>query len=69
MIYIFKTSVTTKNQVEKLEPHINRILTSEKWSFDLEDCDKVLRIDCEENIAMEITDLLSTHKFYCEELE
>ena len=65
----FKTSVKTKNQVEKLKPHINQILLNEKWNFDLEDCDKILRIDSEENIVLEVIDLLNIHKFYCEELE
>jgi hypothetical protein len=69
MIYIFKTSIQTKHQVRKLKPHINTILPAEKWSFDLEDCDKILRIDSDENIVLRITDLLQVHNFYCEELQ
>ncbi len=69
MIYVFKTSVKTKNQVRKLRPHIESALPNEKWNFDLGDCDKILRIDSEENIVMKITDLLNVHKFFCEELE
>ena len=66
MIYVFKTSVKTKNQVKKLKPHINEIPPGD---FDVEDCDKILRIDSQENIGLKITGLLSSHKFYCEELE
>ena len=69
MIYVFKTSVKTKNQVKKLKPGISKIIPNEKWNFDLEDCDKILRIDSEENIVLKITGLLNIHKFYCEELE
>ena len=69
MIYVFKTSVKTKNQAKKLKPHIDKILPNEKWNFDLEDCDKILRIDSEENIVLKVIDLLSIHKFYCAELE
>ena len=69
MIYVFKTFVKTKKQVKKLKPHINKIVPSEKWNFDLEDRDKILRIDCEENIVLKIVDLLNIHKFNCEELE
>jgi hypothetical protein len=69
MIYVFKTVVKTKKQVKKLKPHINKIVPSEKWNFDLEDCDKILRIDCEENIVLKIVELLNIHKFNCEELE
>ena len=69
MIYVFKTSVKTKTQVKHLKPHINSMLPNEKWNFDLEDCDNILRIDSEENIVLKTIDLLSVHKFYCEELE
>ena len=69
MIYVFKTSVRNKNQVKKLKPDINKILPNEKWNFDLDDRDRILRIDSDENIVLRITDLLGVHKFYCEELE
>ena len=69
MIYIFKTSVKTKIQVKKLKPHIDKTLPNEKWNFDLGDCDRILRIESEENIVLKITDLLNLHKIYCEELE
>jgi hypothetical protein len=69
MIYVFKTSVKTKVQARKLEPHIDKVLPNAKWNFDLDDCDKILRIDSEENIVLKITDLLNVHNIYCEELE
>jgi hypothetical protein len=69
MIYIFKTTVKTKNQVKKLKPYINKILQNKKWNFDIGDCDKILRIDSEENIILPIINLLKIHNFYCEELE
>jgi hypothetical protein len=69
MIYVFKTSVKTKIQAKKLKPHIDNVLSKAKWNFDLEDRDKILRIDSEENIVLKIIDLLNIHKFYCEELE
>jgi hypothetical protein len=69
MIYVFKTSVKTKKQVKELKPHINGALPNEKWNFDLSDCDKILRIDSEENIVLRIIHLLNIHKFDCEELK
>jgi hypothetical protein len=69
MIYVFKTSVKTKIQAKKLKPHIDKILSKAKWNFDLEDCDKILRIDSEENIVPEIKSLLKDHDSVCEELE
>lgn len=69
MIYVFKTSVKTKMQAKKLKPHIDKLLSNAHWNFDLDDCDKILRIDSEENIVIEITGLLNIHQFNCEELE
>lgn len=69
MIYVFKTSVKTKVQARKLKPHIDKILPIAKWNFDLDDCDKILGIDSEENIVWKITGLLNIHNFHCEELE
>ena len=68
MIFVFKTFVKTKIQIKKLNPNIEKILLNAKGNFDLEDTDKILRIDSEENIVLKIIDLLSIHKFYYEEV-
>lgn len=68
MIFVFKTSVKTKIQVKKLKPHIDKILPNVKWNFDLEDCDKILRIESGENIVLRTIDLLNSHSYSCEEL-
>ncbi len=69
MIYVFKTSVAKKKHVRQLSTFLNTLLQQSKWNFDLEDCDKILRIDSEENMVLQIIDLLHIHKFNCEELE
>ena len=69
MIFVFKTSVNTKMQVKKLKPHIDQRLPKAKWNFDLQDIDKILRIDSDENIVLIIMDLLILHNYCCEELE
>ena len=69
MIYVFKTSVKTKTEAKCLKPHIDKILPNAKWNFDLDDCDKILRIDSKENVVLKIIDLLNVHKYSCEELE
>ena len=69
MIFVFKTSVKTKMQANKLKPHIDNILPKAKWNVDLKDCDKILRIDSNQNIVMPIKNLLKIHQFYCEELD
>jgi len=69
MIFVFKTSVKTKMQLKKLKPHIDNILPKAKWNFDLADCDKILRIESNENIVLPIKNLLKIHTFTCEELD
>ncbi len=69
MIFVFKTSVKTKIQIKKLKPHIDKILPKAKWNFDLNDRDKILRIDSEVNIVSAIINLLKSHNFLCAELE
>jgi hypothetical protein len=69
MIFVFKTSVKTKMQAKKLKLHIDKILPTAKWNFDLADIDKILRVDSEENVVLKIIDLLNIHNYSCEELE
>ncbi|MBW8361462.1 MAG: hypothetical protein K0M56_04670 [Kaistella sp.] len=69
MIFVFRTSVRTKLQARKLKSSLNKILPNAQWNFDLEDCDKILRIESEDNIVLEITDLLHSQNFVCEELQ
>lgn len=68
MIYVFKTSVKTKKSVQKLTPFLNTSLQQSKWNFDLEDCDKILRIDSPTEISETVTKLLHDKGFDCEEL-
>lgn len=50
MIYVFKTSVQTKLELESLTASLNELLLNAKWNFDLEDCDNILRIDSDIDI-------------------
>lgn len=69
MIYVFKTSVKKKSEVRKLKPALSSILPAEKWNFDLDDCDRILRIDSDKETVPKIINLLSAHKIDVEELE
>lgn len=69
MIFVFKTSVNSNMQIEKLKPHMENILPNAKWNFDLEDIDKILRVDSDENVVLVIIELLTIHNYSCEELE
>lgn len=68
MIFVFKTSVKTKRQVQQLKPHIDSVLPYAKWNFDLADIDHILRVASEEPVALEVIALLQVHNYCCEEL-
>lgn len=69
MIYVFRTTVRTRKQVNQLKPHLDKILPGSRTNFDLMDCDKILRIESQENITASIKNVLREHHFECEELE
>jgi len=68
MIYVFKTSVKRKKDIEKLKPNLTKLLPLTKWNFDLEDCDKILRIESQNEITNLIIKELQRCGFHCEEL-
>lgn len=67
-MYVFKTSVKTKKAIRQLRPGLNALLVQSKWNFDLEDCDNILRIDTQNEVAATIIKLLQNYGFDCEEL-
>ena len=69
MIIIFKTSVLNKSHISKLKPHLDNVIKNGKWNFDLEDCDKILRIESEIKKKKKVISLLDQHEFECVELE
>lgn len=69
MIYVLKTSIKTKKEVQQLSHFLSKLLHMEKWNFDLEDCDKILRIDSQTNIKETVIVGLNNRGFECEELE
>jgi hypothetical protein len=66
MIFVFKTSVKTKRAANRLSPFLNELFTVGKWNFDLEDCDKILRVDCDSEIALRVIALLQANRFQCD---
>lgn len=66
MIYVFKTSVDSKTKFESASVLLDQLLPQSQWNFDLEDCDNILRVDSELNVA----ELLQNNTLFdCIELE
>ena len=51
MVEVFKTTVEKQSQARLLIDLICLVFTGYQASFDLEDCDKVLRITCEGSVV------------------
>ena len=66
MVEVFKTNVQEAGQSEML---INQLLLhfpGSKISFDLEDCDRILRIAERRIIPEKVIALLTTQGYHCE---
>ena len=70
MIHVFRTSVETPEQVQQVGPVLSGCLgTATEWNFDLEDCDRILRVVGGEHNTIELCKtVLQSNGFLCEEL-
>ena len=67
-VSVFRTNIQVKDRIT-LSSILNKIPSVQKWNTDLEDFDKILRIESFEDIAETIINILSHHGFQIEELE
>lgn len=65
-VEVFKTSVREDIQAAMLIQNLRSAFPKCKISFDLEDCDKVLRVEGEVFSASEIIKCLNIHGFDCQ---
>ncbi len=68
-ILVFKTNVSSKKKVSMVAPLLTSFPTIRHWNFDLDDCDKVLRIEATGLNPDSVESLLSTAGFNCQELD
>lgn len=68
MILVFKTSVKYKKDIAKIKK-IFKVSNDLLITFDLEDCDKIMRTEGNSDTADEIIEKIQTLGYYCEELE
>jgi hypothetical protein len=67
-IHVFKTNVTKRWQAEMLCEVMSAEFPFSKMNFDLEDVDRILRIESIKSISLEVVEVLHRHGFRCEEL-
>ena len=67
-VEVFKTSVDDRQQATSLAEELRQNLPTSKVNFDLEDCDKILRIEAISIQPSFIIEILKRRGFYCEVL-
>jgi hypothetical protein len=65
MVEVFKTNVNRQSQAQGLLTLLRQYFPQSRVNFDLDDCDKILRIQGDEFCPLKITELLKTNGFEC----
>lgn len=68
-ILIFRTSIEKKREIKKIEKLFTQYPQIHVWNVDLEDWEKILRIECQGITPTDISDALSTIDICATELE
>jgi hypothetical protein len=70
MIEIFKTNVETEREARLLKSFLSELFPTAKITFDLEDCDRILRIEMGDEPAelLKAAEILAKNGFFCEVL-
>ena len=68
-VLVFKTNVSNKRKVSRVRSLLTSIPAIIQWNFDLEDRDKVLRIESNGLNTVFIEALLQNAGFDCRELD
>ncbi|MBL7817877.1 MAG: hypothetical protein JNL70_22905 [Saprospiraceae bacterium] len=68
MVEVFKTNVQTQEQADGIIEHLLVLFPNSKIGFDLEDCDKVLRVESDFFSMIELETALQTLDFQYENL-
>ena len=69
LVEIFKTNIQKKEEAVLILEKLNRCFPGCVINFDLEDCDKVLRIEGHQFSPGEIIEILSENNYQCEILK
>ena len=67
-ILVFKTDVRNRKKVTAVAPYLENIKGIIKWNIDLQDVDRVLRVECTSTSAGIIENSLQQAGYYCKEL-
>ena len=69
MVEVFKTNIFKHEQAKLILSVLKSKYPDTKINFDLDDCDKILRVEGKKIKTGEITNLITSKGFECEILE
>jgi len=67
-VFVFKTNIRYKREINAIRRYIEGEPNIIKWNVDLQDIDKVLRIEALDMHPSMIQELINKAGHYCEEL-
>jgi hypothetical protein len=67
-VLVFKTNLRFKKQINAVTPHINNLQGIARWNVDLDDTDKILRIESVDLSPRSVEATLQQAGYFCEEL-
>jgi hypothetical protein len=67
-VLVLKTNIRYKKQVKTVAPLLDATCNIYRWNIDLDDIDKVLRIESGNMKIEEVVQLINEAGFNCEEL-
>ncbi|MFL5743324.1 MAG: copper chaperone [Niastella sp.] len=68
-VLVFKTNLRFKKQINAVTPHINNLQGIARWNVDLDDTDKILRIESVDLSPRSVEATLQQAGYFCEELQ
>ncbi len=67
-VLVFKTNVRLKKHINEVASQLDQFSHINKWNFDLQDKDKILRIETNHLLPEIIESTLQQAGYYCKEL-
>jgi len=69
MVEVFKTNVQKSRQAKQVVTVLQKYFPGSKINFDLDDCDKVLRVEAKALAPQQVIQLVTQNGFTCIVLE
>ena len=69
MIEVFKTNVRKQSEAKRVVAVLLKHFPCSKINFDLDDCDKILRVEGDAFVVERVMNLVKENGYYCDVLD